>query len=301
MSNESQFEDDDQEVSLDNFGNPEIHDEDEGDGGAEESQAKAAAHGKEESKADDLSKLRAMVIEERHRNRTVLNETTALKNQINELLARQGSSAGEANAGGSDYAEDPIGYLKEKLDMLEGYFAQAEQENHAASSQQQALAELDAFVNASVRDFSEIHPDYQDAALYVLDKRVSEYKALGMGDNDIHSALSEDLVRFVSSARQNGQDPASLVYKIAGVYGFTSQPKPQTQKRQEPADKGQSIFDTLSGLQEKTARSQRLSGGMQEPEGDGDIIKRMIATDDNNEFDKLWDKFERESRAGGRR
>jgi hypothetical protein len=179
-------------------------------------------------------------------------ELLALKEQLNEL--RKGKEVEEQT---SAFEEDPLGYMKEKVDSLEQQKAMAEQRQAEAMQQQQFAEQLNNWATAQVSAFSREHQDYGQAFEFVIDTRRSELRqsaeimGIQADPAQIEAQLQQESMGLIMQAAQNNKNPAEIVYNLAKARGYAQpeQPKADDSLKQkiDKIEKGQQASSSLSG------------------------------------------------------
>lgn len=143
---------------------------------------------------------------------------------------------------------DPLGATYQQV-------AFARQETQALNQrldweQQQKQAENTArnFMNAvqqSENQFKASHPDYYEAANYLMQKKFTEYTSAGMTEQQARAAIQRDAQGLSMQALSAGANPAERVYEIAKTFGYS--PKPNAEAQQEMQRAGQAASTPTSG------------------------------------------------------
>jgi len=124
-----------------------------------------------------------------------------------------------------DPLEDPEGHrrfseyqAKALTDRLDAQEAQTRQTNNQAARASQA--------NQFEQEFAAKTSDYQDAAQFMHNHRISELRAQGYGDAEIGQQISADANAIFDAAQSIGMNPAQMLYFRAQSAGYTKADKP---------------------------------------------------------------------------
>jgi len=206
-------------------------------------------------------------------------ELMSLKEQLNEL--RQGKAQEEDS---QSFDNDPLGYMKNKIDGMEQMTAQQQAQYQQAMQQQQAIANLNNWAGTQVNEFATKHEDYGDALNFVMEKRAEQLRFFNeqMGVNTpIEQILQQESFNLIAQAAQMGKNPAEIVYNMAKSQGYK---KPETEAK--------SKLDTINKGQ---AASQSLAGTTSNPDVKPNVSDISGMSDE--EFDAYWARYEKEARA----
>jgi hypothetical protein len=124
-----------------------------------------------------------------------------------------------------DFNVDPEAYLKMKTEQMEQHLQElrerAEQEEQArarAAEEQNLLAHY----RQSAADFSKTNTDFQEAYNYLLDLRGKELELMGITDPQTRAQVVRyEEMQLASMARDQGRNPAEVLYNLSKTRGFT--------------------------------------------------------------------------------
>lgn len=176
------------------------------------------------------------------------------------------------------YEEDPgahllheVGTVKKTAEELRAWREQQEQ----ASIQDQTIRQWAQRFNATEQAFSQDHPDYNDAASYLRNSRLREYKVLGWSEPQAQQALINETIQIGMYAESQGKNPAEVFYTLARDRGY--QPKSPEQSA-----------STLEKLKKNVERTSTLGPG-----GKSNAAPSLadIAAMDDDEFDKATENW----------
>lgn len=158
---------------------------------------------------------------------------------------QQPDGTAQQPAGPPDIDSDARGYVQH-LGQTLTKIEQTLQERQQAEAQQSQTRELVNWAAQQEREIVSRVPDYVDASRFLIEHRVSEYRALGFTDQQIQSALQADMTAVAMHARQTGANVAERIYAVAKHRGY--QPKaPAAQPVEEQAqmiNRGQQLAST---------------------------------------------------------
>lgn len=224
---------------------------------------------------------------ERERRKELSEQNRQLREQMQQFLTlrdelkqlREGREPDPEERFREEYEKDPIEAMRKRLDQFEQ--AQRQQTEHSERQHQQS-EQYRAFVtevSRQVGEFTQEHPDYQDALRYVMDRRVEDYRAMGLRQDEIPAAWEQETTQWAATALNRDQNPAELVYSLAQRWGYNHHkeaPSP-TKERVERIKRGQKADPSEA------------------PGGQGGWSVSDIAQMPDEEFDKLWEEMERDA------
>jgi len=172
--------------------------------------------------------LRVALREERERRRQAEERWQATMSQqqaMNQYLAQlnQRLNPQEAPPPPPDYERDPAGYLKHNLETVQralGHFAQQQEQAQRAYAQQQQVEAMTTAVTTQEASFAKKNADYYDALDYMRTRMAEEYKVLGVPEEQIPQAVTQNLRTFGMQALQANQNPAERIYGLAKARGY---------------------------------------------------------------------------------
>ncbi len=176
-----------------------------------------------------------------------------------------------------NFEEDPQGNINARFAEQERIIAEQKKALDARNqydNQMAQIAQVQTAVAADELSFAQEHPDYNEAAMFLLQARQKEYVAMGITDiNEVNKLIQNDSWGIVNVASRLGKRPAEVMYNLAKERGF--QPKQQIQQQDNLIDqvrKGQQTSKTLSkaGVAPKPNLEQ-------------------LADLEGDEFDKEWE------------
>lgn len=173
------------------------------------------------------------------------------------------------------FEENPAEYLKTQVEALTEKQQRLLDESTRANQQQIEHAQFMQAVQSQAAAFSKETPDYGDAFTFIHDRRVKEYEVLGVPPEEWEARFNQESVQFAALAMQQGKNPAEMVYKMAGAWGYTkAQPKQPAETEIERLQAGQTAAQTLS------------RGGA----GEESVLKKIEDMSDD-EFEKYWSQL----------
>lgn len=121
----------------------------------------------------------------------------------------------------ADPVLDPEGFRR----WQEHQLAQPTQAIERFQQQQQEQArhqQMMQDVTTHEAKFRESNPDYDEAAQFMLQARVSELRGAGYGEPEIQKQVQQDITQLYTAATAAGLNPAQLAYLRAGEMGYKS-------------------------------------------------------------------------------
>jgi hypothetical protein len=302
-----------QQAELDEINNPDQPAEPE-----PEPEQNAEPQAQPDDKAANLQKA---LSESRYAQRQTQRELR----QLRELIA---NASPQQNAPQEQQVEldpdgDPMGTLRYVTARLRAYEHQ-EQQRQKQAEQEQAQQQFEAEIQNTWREGAEVfraeQPDYDKAAEYLIESRISELKSLGhysqqelalqgfapqQIDNPNHpnpvwsieAHVKNEYQGLASTSRQNGQNPAALVYGQAVARGYVASqdppaddPNPQPAPAPENAPAQQQLEAIKKGQQ--APKTTRGSGGAT---ASGTVTEEMLNNaKTDKEFNELWSRYEKQ-------
>lgn len=243
----------------------------------------------EEPKGDDpetkYNNLKVALREERQ-------EKAAFKRQLEELAEKSKQFDGlrqelddhrkrrQEEEEKRKFEENPAEYLKSQVESLTEKQQRLIDESTRANQQQIEQAQFMQAVQSQAAAFSKETPDYGDAFAFIHDRRVKEYEVLGVPAEEWEARFNQESVQFAALAMQQGKNPAEMVYKMAGAWGYAkTQAKPTADTEIERLQAGQTAAQTLS------------RGGA----GEESVLKKIEDMTDD-EFDKYFAELKPKAR-----
>lgn len=226
--------------------------------------------------------LVSALTEERARRRQLQQQNEMMQQRFNELMVRlqqpQPAQAVQQQAPEiPKFEDDPAGHLQALQSQLNQQLQEVNRRLSQHDQRSQLVDQHIQFVQAVAAreaEFAASHPDYQQASQYIQDRKIAEYKALGLDEASARQALARDTMAVAQMALQRNQNPAELLYNAAKALGFAGvqqQPAVQAAKPATPT--------SLSGV-----------GGTPGEEA-GQPTLDAISKMSDAEFDAWWDKM----------
>lgn len=216
-------------ISEDEFAQPDAQETQESQGATQKPQPEQV-QSEQVQKTVPLEALR----EERERRKELQAQLQAMEHRLQMILnAMQQPKTPEPEPAVS-YDDDPIAYLRTKIDALNEQIARMTQTTETQAQQQQYEA-FTRNIAVAEQQFAKDHPDYWDAVQFLRDRRMTELKALGYTEQQIMPVLAQDAAMLVQQAAANSKNPAEFAYQFAQQLGYQSKQAPQGQQPQAPA------------------------------------------------------------------
>jgi hypothetical protein len=243
---------------------------------------------KEKAEPEKTVDIRALH-EARFENKALKEQLQGVQTQVQQLQSLkeeldQYRKSQQVQDDSQAYDDDPMGYLKNKLDQVTS--AQTEQAD-SAEAQRQQQEQWQAFasqVSNLRQEFMAKQPDYADAYEYMMKERMKEFEVLGISDLSARQQqFDTEALALANYALQNNQNPAELVYRLAEHKGYrrAEQPQDSLQEKVEQLEKGQQAAHSLADTSSQPESGLSLAN-----------VEKMS----DEEFDKLFAEYERAAR-----
>ena len=194
---------------------------------AENKEAEEAAPPEPEIQAEaDESKNQRMVnygalAEERGKRKELESKIAQMEGRFQDFVERAAPKEPDAEIPGFD--EDPAEYLRMNQEATQRTVQSISQQQAQEVEQRYQRQQIDAFagrLGESEADFAKTNPSYFDAANFLRESRMAEYKMLGWKEHEVQSKITEETVMLGLDAEQRGISPAQRFYDIAKGRGF---------------------------------------------------------------------------------
>lgn len=231
--------------------------------------------------------LVSALTEERARRREVQEQNQRLQTRLDEIEARirQSQAAQQQQQQIPSYDDNPAEHLRALHEQAQAKIRELDQRLAGHDQRTQVVDQHTQFVSAvsaAESDFAARTPDYHVATQFVQQRKLTEYKAVGLNDIEARQALARDTMAIAQLAFQRGQNPAELMYTAAKALGFSA-PAPQAPQAQRPP----------------VAGSLQSTGGAAGADNTGMPTPEALSTMSDAEFDAWWNKMAQAS-AGAR-
>lgn len=206
-----------------------------------------------------------------HQERTKRQE---LERKVAELEAKLTPKAEEPEF--VDPLENPEGYRKyDEWSRAQALKRVEEWETKQAETQKQQQRFQEA--SRLEAEFAAQTPDYQSAAQFLHQTRVTELRSMGYADQEISQQIAKDANALFDAASSVGMNPAELLYIRAQRAGYA---------KAEAQPEGQSEEDKIVQLNEAQRKTQGVSsaGGSKQS---GRLTATQLAEMSEAEFDKV--------------
>jgi hypothetical protein len=213
--------------------------------------------------------------EERARRRQLQDQNQQMQARFNELLLRmQQQQPAQQQAQVPDYDDNPAEHLRAMQRQVEDRIRELDQRLAGHDQRTQVVDQHTQFVNTvatAEADFAARTPDYHAATAYVQQRKLTEYRAVGLSDAEARQALARDTANVAQLALQRGQNPAEVMYGLAKAVGFTAP---------VPAAPRAPVAGSLQG-----------TGGTPGADNQGMPTPEALSTMSDTEFDSWWNKM----------
>ena len=148
------------------------------------------------------------------------------------------------------FEEDPANHLRfqqeqqqRELEQLRAYQAQQSQ----LTQQQQAIQKFQVDLNTYESQYSQVTPDYPDAAAFIGNLWKAEIELQGIPPEQQGNAYFFKVAQFANSAIRRGENPAEAVYELARRAGYKPKEpvKPEGEQKIEAIQKGMEASKSL--------------------------------------------------------
>lgn len=215
--------------------------------------------------------------EERARRRELQEQNQQMQSRLNELLLRM-SQPQQQQPQVPAFEENPAEHLRAMQQQYEQQLMDLRNQVTGHNQRTQAVDQHTQFVNlvaSREAEFASRTPDYHAATAFVQQRKMSEYKAIGLSETEARQALSRDTMSVAQIALQRGQNPAEVMYGLARTLGFAAPVQPAVQGQQRPA----------------APSSLQTAGGAPGADTAGQPTPEALAQMSDSEFDTWWNKF----------
>lgn len=235
---------------------------------------------------DKYTNLQKALAESRFEGR----QTKRQLEEIKQLLQRSSQSQGDddplAGIDIPDASKDPLGAIEGLTKAVNAYRQREQQQLQARQKQQaeqQAIQQLTSYMQDGEAQFRAQAPDYDEAAKFLVESRTKELTAIGHAPEAVQNGVYWEYLNLINQARQNGQNPAALVYQQAKARGYTgaaAEPKPDP--------KAQAQLDAMK----RGAQAPKPARGGGGGSNAGEVTLEMLEKASGAEYDKLWARYE---------
>lgn len=233
----------------------------------EETTAEPAETPEEKPQRTELENMKAAMHEERQRRKEALAELEQMRNYAAEVTRRM-QAAQPANQPAA-YEDDPLGYLKTKVEDVGQNLSAIRQQQAQVQEYQQVVSRITADENTFAKEV----PDYPDAVNYLRQKRATELQTLGYGPQQIQQIITNDTLQLVQRSAAMQQSAAKTAYELARANGYVT----KAQAKAASLEEGQKAATSLAGVR----------GTPQDASG----VPSDISAMDDAEFNKLFAKM----------
>lgn len=184
-----------------------------------------------------------------------------------------------------DPEQDIFGYVK----WLSERNARLEQQQAALAQQREqerVATEIQSFYRNDAVSFLQKQPDFADAYRHVASSYASELVAQGYTEAQVQQILMNEEARIAYQARQAGQSPSEIIYRMAQARGYVPKgSQPAAAKTSEASD----AAAKLAAIQKGQRATQTLSGAGGQS-GDG-LTLEALANMSDEEFAAMETKL----------
>lgn len=207
--------------------------ESEGEPEAEQPEPEAAPEQpvQQEEPEQPRGDLRVPLREERERRRQAEQyaaQLAASQRAIGSYLEQMAKQVAPQQAGqeappAPDFETDPAGHLQHQLQTVRSALAQlqeAQQQQAQFRQQEEQAQRVVSSVNQAEASFAAQQKDYYEAVNFMRERQAAKFKALGMPEQMIPDAVSQEMRNFAVKALSAGLNPANSLFQLAKVEGY---------------------------------------------------------------------------------
>lgn len=124
-----------------------------------------------------------------------------------------------------DFDSDPAGHLQHQLKTLQSALSQVQEAQvmqQQARQQEEQAQRVVATVSQTEQAFASQQKDYYEAVDFMRQRQAAKFKALGMPEQMIPDAVTQELRTFAVKALSAGLNPANSLFQLAKVEGYTA-------------------------------------------------------------------------------
>lgn len=149
-----------------------------------------------------------------------------------------------------DFETDPAGWIAhtmkstgKELEDVKKELTTLREEKAQKTEQDKNTSVVRSIMDYAVtkeNEFKAITPDYDEASVFLMESRKDELTELGYSEAEIVQMIQGEKLTIAAQAKQQGKNPAELVYNIAKRRGFAKKaaPPPLDADGQQDGDKG---------------------------------------------------------------
>jgi len=234
--------------------------------------------------AQPHNQLVSALTEERARRREIQEQLNQTNTRFNELLMRmqQAQQPQPQQPQIPAFEDNPAEHLRAIQEQHAREMAELRQQVAGNNQRNQVVDQHTQFVTAvgaHEAEFAARVPDYHAATGYVQQRKLAEYKAVGLNDVEARQALARDTMSVAQIAIQRGQNPAEVMYGLAKTMGFTAP--------------GGTVSAGQPNQTQRPAAPSSLSSAGGSPGADvaGQPSPEAISKMSDAEFDSWWNKM----------
>ena len=212
----------------------------------------------EEPKPEPTTVPLAALDSERHKRKEAEGRLAVLEDKMTTLLAPKPAEP-LAEDKMPDPVVDPEGF-EGWLEQPDARNAQPVQEMTEQMRRQQERADLMRFMGVGETTFRAENNDYDVAFEYAKKSKAREFRSYEFSEEQIPALVEEAAMQVSALARQQGKNPAQVIYDYAKLTGYTAAASPTDTNAELLAE---SPGDKLARLEktQKTTQSTAGAGG----------------------------------------
>ena len=161
--------------------------------------------------------------EERGKRKELESKIAQMEGRFQDFVERATPKEPETPIPGFD--EDPAEHLRMNQEMTQRTVQSLAEQQAQEVEQRYQRQQIDAFagrLGQSEADLAKTNPSYFEAANFLRESRMAEYRMLGWEEHEANAKITEETVMLGLDAEQRGISPAQRLYDIAKGRGFQS-------------------------------------------------------------------------------
>lgn len=188
-------------------------------------------HGALHAEREERKKADALLVEERAARAKDGEERKKLEERLTAILERMAPKPEEPKPEPvPDYETDPAGWIAhtmktqgKTIDEVQGELKTLREEKTQRAETDKNVSVIRGIMDYAInqeREFKAANPDYDAASKFLLESRQEELSDLGYNEQQIIQMIQGEKLTVAAQAKEQGKNPAELVYKIAQRRGY---------------------------------------------------------------------------------
>lgn len=181
------------------------------------------------------------------------------------------------------FEDDPAEYLRKQSEQTQQTLEAMKKQQEEQASLQKQQNDYNNFLGqyqAAAKQYSEQHPEFQDAYTHLVQGRVKEHVLAGFTEAEATQMANREEQAIVRLAFEQGANPAERLVELAKIRGWKA----------VAADAGTASpkVDKVDQVAKGQAEAKTISKG---GEGESKLTLEALADMDGDDFDKAWTKL----------